>query len=91
MSKDSIASSQKCLPPPDAYFDNYEEVSKQKMVAVDHGAFQGNDELLYAAVGPAGTLGCENYSYHRQHQISTFGTVIPRNYEPCFYTSQNTD
>ena len=81
MSKESIASSQKCLPPPDTYLEKYEEAmmsNQQQMSSVDP-SFQRNDELLYAAVGPVGTSGCENYSYHRQQQISTFGTVIPRN------------
>ena len=81
MSKESIASSQKCLPPPDTYLEKYEEamMSNQQQLSSVDPSFQRNDELLYAAVGPVGTSGCENYSYHRQQQISSFGTVIPRN------------
>ena len=82
LSKESITSSQKCLPPPDAYLEKYEEAmitNQQQMSSVDP-SFQRNEELLYASVGPVGTSGCENYSYHRQQQISTFGTILPRNY-----------
>ena len=80
MSRGSITSSQKCLPPPDKYLAKYEEhlhMYKQHMAV--EANFEGNDELLYAAIGPPGTSGCETNSYH-QHQISTFGTVIPRKY-----------
>ena len=78
MSKESIASSHKCLPPPDKYLDKYEEAMMANPHMPIDASFQRNDELVYAAVGPAGPSGCENYSYHRQQQISTFGTVIPR-------------
>ena len=77
MSKASLVSSQQCLPPPDKYLETYEEHRiHQEQMAVD-ADFQRNDEMVYAAIGPPGTSGCENFSYH-QHQISTFGTVIPR-------------
>ena len=80
MSKESIASSQKCLPPPDTFLDNYEESMISKQQIQFESNMQANHEILYAAVGPPGNSGCENYPYHNQQQISTFGTVIPRNY-----------
>ena len=80
MSKESIASSQKCLPPPDTFLDNYEGSMMNKQQVPFDSNLQANHEILYAAVGPAGNSGCENYSYHHQQHISTFGTVIPRNY-----------
>ena len=49
---------------------------------------QVDNEILYAAVGPPGTSGCENYSYHQQH-ISTFGTVIPRKYSLNYFPVSN--
>ena len=80
MSKESIASSQKCLPPPDTFLDKYEESMMSKHQIPFNSNLQVDNEILYAAVGPPGTSGCENYSYHHQQQISTFGTMLPRNY-----------
>ena len=88
MSKESIASSQKCLPPPDTFLDNYEESMMNKQQLPFDSNLQANHEILYAAVGPAGNSGCENYSYHQQH-ISTFGTVIPRNYSLIYFPVSN--
>ena len=78
MSKESIASSQNVLPPPDTYLDNYEQNRMSKPHLLIDPSCKISDELVYAAVGtPMGPPGCENYSY--QQHISTFGTMLPRN------------
>lgn len=75
--KGSIASSQKCLPPPDDYLANTEHQFHLHPQHRTGKSDMGDDELIYAPVGPPGTIRNEKGLYH-QHLISTFGTVIPR-------------